>query len=73
MGEVHTVRSKFLELTAEEFQLQRKVYEPLNETYLYDEHGNTPIKFYQDHCRDLDALRQSIFRVAMKRDRRAKH
>jgi len=57
MGTVQTVRSKFLELiaeTAEEFQLQRRLYEPLNEIYLYDEQGNTPIKFYQDHCRDLD-------------------
>jgi molybdenum cofactor biosynthesis enzyme MoaA len=57
MGAVQTVRSKFLELiaeTAKEFQLKRKLYEPLNEIYLYDRHGNTPIKFYQDHCRDLD-------------------
>jgi molybdenum cofactor biosynthesis enzyme MoaA len=57
MGEVHTVRSKFLELiaeTAEEFQLEPRLYEPLNEYYLHDSKGNTPIKFYQDHCRDLD-------------------
>jgi hypothetical protein len=57
MGEVHIVRSKFLELIAEiaeEFELERRLYEPLNEIYLYDNKGNTPIKFYQDHCRDLD-------------------
>jgi molybdenum cofactor biosynthesis enzyme MoaA len=57
MGAVHTVRSKFLDLiveTAEEFGLQHRLYKPLNEFYLYDEQGNAPIKFYQDHCRDLD-------------------
>jgi hypothetical protein len=57
MGTVHTVRSKFLELiaeTAEELRLEPRLYKPLNEIYLYDERGNTPIKFYQDHCRDLD-------------------
>jgi molybdenum cofactor biosynthesis enzyme MoaA len=57
MGTVHAIRNKFLELieeTAEEYQLQPRLYEPLNEIYLYDEQENTPIKFYQDHCRDLD-------------------
>jgi molybdenum cofactor biosynthesis enzyme MoaA len=57
MGTIHTVRSRFLDLiaeTAEEYRLQPKLYEPLNEIYLYDEQGNTPIKFYQDHCRDSD-------------------
>ncbi len=57
MGTVHTVRSKFLELiaeAAEEFRLEPRRYKPLNEIYLYDKRGNTPIKFYQDHCRDLD-------------------
>jgi molybdenum cofactor biosynthesis enzyme MoaA len=57
MGAVHTVRAKFLELiveTAEEFGLQRRLYKPLNEYYLYDDEGHAPIKFYQDHCRDLD-------------------
>jgi MoaA/NifB/PqqE/SkfB family radical SAM enzyme len=57
MGTTHTVRSGFLDLiaeTAEEYRLQPKLYEPLNEIYLYDEQGNTPIKFYQDHCRDSD-------------------
>jgi molybdenum cofactor biosynthesis enzyme MoaA len=57
METVHLVREEFLELigeTAEEFQLEPRLYEPLNEIYLYDDHGNTPIKFYQDHCRDLD-------------------
>jgi molybdenum cofactor biosynthesis enzyme MoaA len=57
MGAVHTVRSKFLELiveTAEEFALEWRLHKPLNEFYLYDDKGNTPIKFYQDHCRDRD-------------------
>jgi molybdenum cofactor biosynthesis enzyme MoaA len=57
MGTTHTVRGRFLDLiaeTAEEFRLRPKLYEPLNEIYLYDEQGNTPIKFYQDHCRDSD-------------------
>jgi molybdenum cofactor biosynthesis enzyme MoaA len=57
METVHFVREKFLELiteTAEEFQLEPRLYQPLNEIYLYDGGGNTPIKFYQDHCRDLD-------------------
>jgi molybdenum cofactor biosynthesis enzyme MoaA len=57
MGTVHAKRSKFLELiteTAQEYRLQPRLYEPLNEIYLYDEQDNTPIKFYQDHCRDLD-------------------
>jgi molybdenum cofactor biosynthesis enzyme MoaA len=57
MGTVQTVRSKFLELigeTAEQYRLQPRLYEPLNEIYLYDKQGNTPIKFYQDHCQDLD-------------------
>jgi molybdenum cofactor biosynthesis enzyme MoaA len=57
MGAVHTTRSKFLELineTAMEYRLQPRLYEPLNEIYLYDEQDRTPIKFYQDHCRDLD-------------------
>jgi hypothetical protein len=57
MGTAHTVRSKFLKLiaeTAEEFHLEPRLYKPVNEIYLYDEQGNTPIKFYQDHCRDLD-------------------
>jgi molybdenum cofactor biosynthesis enzyme MoaA len=57
MGTTHTVRKSFLELideTADEFQLDPKRYELLNEIYLFDEQGNSPIKFYQDHCRDLD-------------------
>jgi molybdenum cofactor biosynthesis enzyme MoaA len=51
------VRNLFLELIAEtaaEFSLEAKLYKPLNEIYLYDDKGNTPIKFYQDHCRDQD-------------------
>jgi molybdenum cofactor biosynthesis enzyme MoaA len=57
MGTVHDIRSKFFELiseTAEKYRLRPRLYEPLNEIYLYDEQENTPIKFYQDHCRDLD-------------------
>jgi len=57
MGTAHAIRSKFLELideAAEEYGLQPRLYKPLNEIYLYDEQGDTPIKFYQDHCRDLD-------------------
>jgi molybdenum cofactor biosynthesis enzyme MoaA len=57
MGVRHDVRSKFVELideTAATYQLAPRLYEPLNEVYLYDRQGNTPIKFYQDHCRDLD-------------------
>jgi MoaA/NifB/PqqE/SkfB family radical SAM enzyme len=57
MGTVHAKRSKFFELiteTAQEHRLQPRLYEPLNEIYLYDERDKTPIKFYQDHCRDLD-------------------
>jgi molybdenum cofactor biosynthesis enzyme MoaA len=57
MGTAHSVRSRFLDLiaeTAEEYRLQPRLYEPLNEIYLHDEQGNTPIKFYQDHCRDSD-------------------
>jgi molybdenum cofactor biosynthesis enzyme MoaA len=57
MDTAHTVREKFLELiskTAKEFRLEPKLHEPLNEIYLFDDDGNTPIKFYQDHCRDLD-------------------
>jgi molybdenum cofactor biosynthesis enzyme MoaA len=55
MGNEHPVRNGFLELirrTAAEFGLQPRLYEPLNEIYLYDSKGNTPIKFYQDHCRE---------------------
>jgi molybdenum cofactor biosynthesis enzyme MoaA len=57
MGARHDVRSKFVELideTAATYQLSPQLYEDLNEVYLYDRQGNTPIKFYQDHCRDLD-------------------
>jgi molybdenum cofactor biosynthesis enzyme MoaA len=57
MGKPLLVRAKFLELigmAAQEFQLEPRLYEPLNEVYLFDERGHTPIKFYQDHCRDQD-------------------
>jgi molybdenum cofactor biosynthesis enzyme MoaA len=52
-----SVRRQFLEVvgeTAEEYGLRPRLHEQLNEIYLYDEQNNTPIKFYQDHCRDLD-------------------
>jgi molybdenum cofactor biosynthesis enzyme MoaA len=62
LGTDDTLRDKFRELiteTAEKHQLQPRRYEPLNEIYLYDERGNhgedkAVVKFYQDHCRDLD-------------------
>jgi molybdenum cofactor biosynthesis enzyme MoaA len=57
METAHIVREKFLALireTADEFQLEPRLYEALNEIYLYDSQGNSPVKFYQDHCRDLD-------------------
>jgi molybdenum cofactor biosynthesis enzyme MoaA len=50
------VRNAFLELIAEtaaEFRLEAKLHKPLNEFWLYDGE-KTPIKFYQDHCRDRD-------------------
>jgi molybdenum cofactor biosynthesis enzyme MoaA len=57
MGARHDVRSRFVELideTAAAYRLSPRLYEPLNEVYLYDAEGNTPIKFYQDHCLDFD-------------------
>jgi molybdenum cofactor biosynthesis enzyme MoaA len=51
------MRNLFLELIAEtaaEFSLEAKLYTPLNEFYLFDRAKQTPIKFYQDHCRDRD-------------------
>lgn len=51
------MRNLFLELIAEaaaEFSLEAKLHKPLNEIYLFDRAGETPIKFYQDHCRDRD-------------------
>jgi molybdenum cofactor biosynthesis enzyme MoaA len=50
-------RDMFLELIAEtaaEFSLEAKLHKPLNEIYLFDRANQTPIKFYQDHCRDRD-------------------
>src|SRR5262249_14194353 len=57
MGANRPVRPGFLELireTADEFGLTPRRYDFLNEIYLIDKQGNTPIKFYQDHCLDLD-------------------
>jgi hypothetical protein len=51
------MRNLFLELIAEtaaEFSLEAKLHRPLNEIYLFDRAEQTPIKFYQDHCRDRD-------------------
>jgi molybdenum cofactor biosynthesis enzyme MoaA len=61
-GTDDALRDKFCELiteTARKHQLQPRLYEPLNEIYLYREQGNhggdkAVVKFYQDHCRDLD-------------------
>jgi molybdenum cofactor biosynthesis enzyme MoaA len=50
------IRDLFLQLIAEtaaEFSLEAKLHRPLNEFYLFDRE-QTPIKFYQDHCRDRD-------------------
>jgi GTP 3',8-cyclase len=50
------IRDLFLQLIAEtaaEFSLEGKLHRPLNEIYLFDG-AETPIKFYQDHCRDRD-------------------
>lgn len=57
MGARHDVRNRFVELideTAAAYRLSPRLYEPLNEVYLYDAKGNAPIKFYQDHCLDFD-------------------
>jgi len=51
------LRDLFLELiteTAAEFSLEANLHKPLNEIYLFDRAEQTPIKFYQDHCRDRD-------------------
>jgi hypothetical protein len=51
------VRSAFLTLVgdlASTYNLVPRLYEPLNEIYLYDSSGATVIKTYQDHCADRD-------------------
>jgi molybdenum cofactor biosynthesis enzyme MoaA len=68
-----SVRKEFLEMigeTAEEYGLWPRLYEPLNEIYLYDKQDNVPIKFYQDHCRDLDCgnCRKMHLRVSSSTD-----
>jgi hypothetical protein len=67
------VRHLFLELIAEtaaEFSLEARLHKPLNEIYLFDRAEQTPIKFYQDHCRDLDCgnCRKLHLRVSPTRD-----
>jgi molybdenum cofactor biosynthesis enzyme MoaA len=57
MGTAHETRTAFLRLidrVAEEFGLEPRLHEPLNEIYLYDTQGRPTIQFYQDHCRDGD-------------------
>jgi hypothetical protein len=51
------MRDLFLGLIAEtaaEFSLEARLHKPLNEIYLFDRAEQSPIKFYQDHCRDQD-------------------
>ena len=51
------MRDLFFELIAEtaaEFSLEARLHKPLNEIYLFDRAEQSPIKFYQDHCRDQD-------------------
>jgi molybdenum cofactor biosynthesis enzyme MoaA len=67
------MRHLFLELIAEtaaEFSLEARLHKPLNEIYLFDRAEQTPIKFYQDHCRDLDCgnCRKLHLRVSPTRD-----
>jgi molybdenum cofactor biosynthesis enzyme MoaA len=55
--EKSTVREKFLGLideTADKYGLKVRYHAPLNEYYLYNDQGDAPVKFYQDHCQDLD-------------------
>jgi molybdenum cofactor biosynthesis enzyme MoaA len=57
MGTQHQTRSAFLSIIsalAREYHLTPRRYAPLNEIYLYDEAGDARIKFYQDHCADMD-------------------
>lgn len=53
----HKVRNDFFALINEiacEYSLVPKLFAPLNEIYLFDESGASPVKFYQDHCQDED-------------------
>jgi molybdenum cofactor biosynthesis enzyme MoaA len=57
MGNISTTRLGFKQLiasTAERLGLETRLYTPLNETYLYNTNGDAVVKFYQDHCADLD-------------------
>jgi molybdenum cofactor biosynthesis enzyme MoaA len=57
MGTAHDTRTAFLALiknVADEHGLEPRFYTPLNQIYLYDEQGATPVEFYQDHCEDRD-------------------
>jgi molybdenum cofactor biosynthesis enzyme MoaA len=51
------VRAEFLRLLsdiAQEFKLDPRPYLELNEIYLYPQNGAPSIRFYQDHCADMD-------------------
>ncbi len=57
MDVAYDVRRTFLDIASQlatDYGLEPRLYEPLNEIYLYDKAGGSPIKFYQDHCTDLD-------------------
>jgi molybdenum cofactor biosynthesis enzyme MoaA len=57
MESSYDVRDGFLQLigrVADEYGLEPRLYEPLNEICLYDSKGDVPIRFYQDHCQDRD-------------------
>jgi molybdenum cofactor biosynthesis enzyme MoaA len=73
MGTAHEMRAAFLRLiddVAEEFGLEPRLYRPLNQIYLYDEHDRTPVQFYQDHCQDRDCIncRKIHLRVSPTKD-----
>lgn len=51
------VRTEFFHLlddVANEFRLQPRQHAQLNEIYLYERGGAPTVRFYQDHCTDLD-------------------
>lgn len=57
MEQKRNVREAFFALmnyVAGLHRLTPRLYEPLNEIYLYDGKGKARIKFYQDHCADGD-------------------
>lgn len=61
MGNRYETRQAFLDLLNEIagiFDLEPRYYSPLNQAYLYERQDHDterpPIKFFQDHCADLD-------------------